>query len=71
VLREMELPREALAASLLTFNVGVELGQLCVVAIAWPALRWIQHSAYTTPVTRWVSAVVTACGLFWFVQRVM
>jgi hydrogenase/urease accessory protein HupE len=71
VLRELELPREALAASLFTFNLGVELGQLGVVAIAWPALRWIQHSAYTTPVTRWVSAVVTACGLFWFVQRVM
>ena len=71
VLREMQLPREALAASLFTFNVGVELGQLGVVAIAWPVLRWIQSSAYTTPVTRWVSAVVTACGLFWFVQRVM
>jgi hydrogenase/urease accessory protein HupE len=71
VLREMQLPREALAASLFTFNAGVEVGQLAVVLIAWPVLRWIQRSAYTTPVTRWVSAVVTACGLFWFVQRVM
>ena len=71
VLREMQLPREALAASLFTFNAGVEMGQLAVVLVAWPVLRWIQRSAYITPVTRWVSAVVTACGLFWFVQRVM
>ena len=71
VLREMELPREALATSLFTFNAGVEVGQLAVVLIAWPMLRWVQSSAYTTPVTRGVSAVVTACGLFWFVQRVM
>ena len=71
VLREMALPREALAASLFTFNAGVEVGQLAVVLIAWPWLRWIQRSAYTTSVTRWVSAVVTACGLFWFMQRVM
>jgi hydrogenase/urease accessory protein HupE len=71
VLHEMQLPREALAASLFTFNAGVEVGQLAVVLIAWPVLRWIRRSAYTTPVTRWVSAAVTACGLFWFVQRVM
>jgi hydrogenase/urease accessory protein HupE len=70
VLREMALPREALASSLLTFNLGVELGQLTVILLVWPALRWIQRSAYARPVTRWISAVVTACGLFWFVQRV-
>jgi HupE / UreJ protein len=70
VLREMALPREALATSLFMFNLGVEIGQLAVVALVWPALRWIQRSAYAAPVTRWVSAAVTACGLFWFVQRV-
>lgn len=71
VLGEMALPREALASSLFTFNLGVEVGQLGVVLLVWPALRWLQRSAYAGPVTRWVSAVVTACGLFWFVQRVM
>jgi len=70
VLREMALPREALATSLFMFNAGVEIGQLAVVALVWPLLRWAQRSAYAAPVTRWVSAVVTACGLFWFVQRV-
>lgn len=71
VLREMALPREGLASSLFTFNLGVELGQVAVILIVWPALRWTQRSAYARPVTQWVSAVVTACGLFWFVQRVI
>ena len=71
VLREMELPRAALASSLFTFNAGVELGQLGVLLIAWPVLRAIQQSAYAVNVTRAVSVVVIVFGAVWFVQRVM
>ena len=71
VLREMELPRQALASSLFTFNFGVEIGQLGVVALLWPVLLWVQGSAYATPVMRGTSAVITVCGVGWFVQRLM
>jgi hydrogenase/urease accessory protein HupE len=70
VLREMALPREALATSLFMFNLGVEIGQVTVVVLIWPALRWMQRSAYAVRVTQGISAVVAACGVFWFVQRV-
>ena len=70
VLREMELPRAALASSLFTFNAGVELGQVGVLLVVWPALRAVQHSAYAVPITRAVSVVVIAFALVWFVQRV-
>lgn len=39
VLREIGLPRAGLLASLLSFNLGVELGQLVVVALAYPVLH--------------------------------
>ena len=71
VLREMELPRAALASSLFTFNAGVELGQVAVLLVVWPVLRAVQKSAYAVTITRAVSAVVIACGVVWFVQRVM
>jgi hydrogenase/urease accessory protein HupE len=71
VLREMELPRAALASSLFTFNLGVELGQVGVLLIAWPVLRAIQQSAYAVNITRAVSVVVIVFGAVWFVQRVM
>jgi hydrogenase/urease accessory protein HupE len=71
VLREMELPRSALASSLFTFNAGVELGQVAVLLLAWPLLRAAQKSAYAVNITRAVSAVVVAFGVVWFVQRVI
>jgi hypothetical protein len=56
---------------LFSFNVGVELGQIMVAAVALPIIWKLR----TNPVflARWVpacSAVVGLLGSFWFVERV-
>ena len=72
VLREMELPPRALGWSLLSFNLGVEAGQLLVVVPVASALALIR--ARSERVGRQLavagSVVVIAAGAFWFVQRV-
>jgi len=73
VLREFGLPREALGWSLLSFNLGVEAGQACIVAVVAPLLALLRLRA---PVSapRWVTAaswVVIAAGGYWFVERVL
>src|SRR5438445_13130101 len=42
VLREMDLPTRALGWSLFSFNLGVEIGQLLVVATVATALTWLR-----------------------------
>ena len=72
VLAEMALPSDRLVPALLGFNLGVELGQLAVVAVAWPALRFVARS-FDSRVEGLVvevgSAAVCGLGLFWFVTR--
>jgi hypothetical protein len=70
ILREMELPRSALALSLFTFNVGVEIGQIAIVALLWPLVRYVQSTRYRVPVVRVASSIIIMCGVFWFWQRV-
>ena len=71
-LRVLELPRALLAPSLLTFNLGVELGQLVIVALAWPLLRWLRGLRPMWPGgIRWASAGVAALGVYWLLERVM
>jgi HupE / UreJ protein len=71
-LRALDLPRALLAPSLLTFNLGVELGQLVIVALAWPLLRWLRGVRLMWPAgTRWASAAVAGLGVFWLLERVM
>jgi hypothetical protein len=71
-LRALEIPRALLAPSLLTFNLGVELGQLVVVALAWPLLHWLRGVSRMWPAgVRWASVVVAGLGVYWLVDRVM
>ena len=72
VLREMDLPARALGWSLFAFNVGVEIGQLLVVAVVATALAALRSRNETAGRQLAVagSVVVMAAGAFWFVQRV-
>ena len=45
-LKEIGLPESHLPLALLTFNVGVELGQLAVVLLAWLITRWLSRYAW-------------------------
>ena len=69
VLREMALPGGGLAASLLSFNAGVEIGQMLIAAVLFPAALWLSRQPFRRPVTLAVSAVVFFTGVGWFVQR--
>jgi hydrogenase/urease accessory protein HupE len=71
-LREIELPRARIPAALVSFNLGVELGQLAVLAVVLPLVVWLrQKEWFASRGARGLSAAVVAAGLFWFVQRAM
>ncbi len=71
VLGEAGLPAGRAATALFGFNVGVELGQLFVVCLLWPFLRWITRGEPRRyeAVVRFGSAAVAGLGVFWFVER--
>jgi hydrogenase/urease accessory protein HupE len=72
VLREVGLPPGALGWSLAAFNVGVELGQLAVVAVAVALLAAVRrYDVVLADRCAMVGSVgVIAAGVYWFVQRV-
>jgi hydrogenase/urease accessory protein HupE len=72
VLKEFGLPREALAWSLFSFNVGVEIGQLMIVLAIAGVLAFVRQrdQAIARRVAFAGSVVVMAAGAYWFVERV-
>ena len=70
VLADLGLPRDARLISLVAFNVGVELGQLAVVAAALPLVyglcRW-RH--YPRAVLQGGSLAIVSIASLWFIQR--
>ncbi|HEY2978334.1 MAG TPA: HupE/UreJ family protein [Burkholderiaceae bacterium] len=70
-LKEIGLPQHDLGAALLTFNVGVELGQLAVVGVAWLAYRIVTR----WPQTAWARApalyAIGSVAAYWSWQRLV
>ena len=74
VLRDLGLPRPAFVTALVTFNVGVEAGQLTVIAIAFAACAYWQRRdsvAYRRFIVVPASFAIALVGIFWTVQRAL
>lgn len=73
VLEEVGLPSGQFVPALVSFNVGVELGQLTVIGTAYLAVGiWGRNKTwYRTRIVIPASATVAAVGLFWTVQRLL
>jgi hypothetical protein len=69
VLRELGLPDQSLLVALLGFNVGVELGQLAIVALFVP-LMWALARLDLHPRAAMLgSGAIAAVALWWLVER--
>ncbi len=69
VLGALTLPPRNLALALLGFNVGVEAGQILVIALAVPLALWAQRRPWEPRLARGLSVVVAVVGAVWFVER--
>ena len=72
VLSELGMPEGRFLAALLSFNLGVELGQVSVVLMAFAALGRFRHlEGYRRYVIYPCSAAIAATGLWWAVTRAL
>jgi len=72
VLGEFGLPQNAFFPALIGFNVGVELGQLAVIAAAYLLVGYAFGTKpwYRTRIAVPASALIAVVGAWWVVQRV-
>jgi len=70
VLADLGLPQGAMALSLLGFNVGVELGQLAIVAVFLPFAFVTRRTWFYRQLTTTGSALIALVAAVWLVERV-
>ena len=70
-LSEIGLPQKAYFISLITFNIGIELGQITVILIAYTLVaKWVsQKQLYRSRIVVPISAMICIVALIWTVQR--
>jgi hypothetical protein len=71
-LREVSLSRAEIPVALVSFNLGVEAGQLLVMAVLLPAVLFLRKKKWLERrETQVLSALVAGLGAVWFVLRVL
>lgn len=72
-LREIEIPGRYFVPALLTFNVGVEVGQLLVLAVALPLLWLLANRApkLRQRVLITISVLIGIIAILWLLERIV
>lgn len=70
VLRDnVGLPTNALLPALFSFNVGVELGQLAIISLAYPLRKLIRNRPWERKVVITVASTISVVAMYWFIER--
>ncbi len=71
-LNEIGLPRDAFYTSLISFNVGVELGQLSVILLCYFMFgRWFQQKIwYRNRIVFPLSILIACIATYWTIERI-
>lgn len=70
-LNEIGLPRNQFALSILSFNVGVELGQLCIIIAVFALLiqPFGKKTFYRKGIVYPISIAIAAMAVYWTIER--
>ncbi len=67
---EVGLPTQALLPALFSFNAGVEIGQIAIVAICFPLLALVRGREWYPNFVRVVSGGTLVLAVYWLVTRI-
>ena len=69
-LQEIGLPQQHLAVALLSFNVGVEFGQLLTVGAAWALVRLLRRQAWALRLQTPIVYAIGSLAAYWSLLRI-
>ena len=72
VLGDIGIPAKYLPVSVLGFNIGVELGQVAIVLVAFPVLFALRRTGFYLRLVLPAAAIgLIAIALYWFIERAL
>jgi hypothetical protein len=73
VLQEVAVPQGLVPflGSLLSFNVGIDIGQICIVLITLPLILLARGRTWYPQAIRAAAGIISIVAMVWFVQRII
>ncbi len=70
LLKEIQVPPDKFLASLFSFNIGIELGQLIIVAAALPFIYLLRNKSWYPKLIKVAAVFIAGIAIFWMIQRI-
>ena len=71
LLTDIHIPPEYFLSSIFAFNVGIEMGQMCIIALVIPLILFCRKKPWYARALKIVAGFIAALALFWVVERIM
>ncbi|CAN5155756.1 hypothetical protein BH11PAT3_BH11PAT3_2470 [soil metagenome] len=70
LLKEIKIPDDKFVSSLLSFNLGIEGGQITIVLVALPFIYLFRKKTWYPLVIKIFAGIIAGIAIIWFVQRI-
>lgn len=71
LLQDIHIPKDQFMLSLLSFNIGIELGQIIIIAFSLPLIISIYKMRYRETILKIIAIAISLLAMFWFIQRLV
>ncbi len=71
LLKEIQIPQDRFLTSLISFNIGIELGQILIVLLALPFIYLFKDKSWYPYAIKIFAILIALTGVVWFMQRVL
>ncbi len=71
LMKDISVPDDRLISSLLSFNIGIELGQFMIVAAILPFIYFFRVKPWYPTGVKIVAVIISIIGLVWGFQRIV
>ncbi len=70
LLKEIAIPKDKFVSSLLGFNIGIEVGQIIIIAFVLPFIFAYRKKSWYPLCIKFIAVAISILALFWFIERV-
>ena len=71
ILQEIQIPRVKFFSTLLSFNIGIEIGQIVIVAIICPVIYFLRNKVWYGKFIKIVAGIISIIANFWGIERMI
>ncbi len=71
LLTEISVPENTIISSLVSFNIGIELGQLIIIALTVPIILSFKNKAWYPTAVKVAAILISIIAILWFFERIL